>query len=133
MKATTLSIGEVAERSGVAATTLRFYEDEGLLGAPDRVGGRRRYEDAVLTRLEVIGLCKAAGFSLDEIRVLLTDDAPGRPASRTLAAAKLADLDAQMSTLVRARGIIEWAMTCPCDSVYACGCGTAAAISGSPC
>ncbi len=127
-----LSIGDVAERSGVAATTLRFYEQEGLLTTPDRIGGRRRYDQAVLTRLEVIGLCKAAGFSLDEIRVLLTDEAPGRPESRRLAEAKLVDIDAQMATLVRARAIIEWAMTCPCDSVDTCCCGTAA-VSGSPC
>jgi DNA-binding transcriptional MerR regulator len=127
-----LSIGDVAERTGVAATTLRFYEDEGLLNTPDRVGGRRRYDEAVLVRLEVIGLCKAAGFSLEEIRVLLTDDTPGRPASRSLAEAKLTDIDAQMATLVRARGIIEWAMNCPCSSVDACDCGTEA-VSGSPC
>jgi DNA-binding transcriptional MerR regulator len=118
-----LSIGDVAERSGVAATTLRFYEGEGLLSTPDRVGGRRRYDEAVLTRLEVIGLCKAAGFSLEEIRVLLTDDAAGRPASRSLAEAKLSDIDAQMATLVRAREIIEWAMNCPCSSVELCDCG----------
>src|SRR6478609_1003619 len=98
-----MSIGEVARRSGVAATTLRFYEDEGLLRTPDRVGGRRRYAESVLTRLEVIGLCKAAGFSLDEIGVLLADDVPGRPASHSLAESKLIDIDRQMATLQRAR------------------------------
>src|ERR1700712_5341222 len=127
----TLAIGEVAERSGVAATTLRFYEDEGLLGAPTRVGGRRRYDEAVLTRLEVIGLCKAAGFRLDEIRVLLTDDDPGRPASRALAEAKLVDIDAQMAALKRAREIIEWAVTCP-GAVDGCDYGIDV-VSGSPC
>jgi MerR family transcriptional regulator, redox-sensitive transcriptional activator SoxR len=121
-----LSIGEVAARSGVAATTLRFYEDAGLLHTPDRVGGRRRYDDAVLTRLEVIGLCKLAGFSLDEIRVLLTDTAAGRPDSRALAEAKLADIDAQLEALHRARAIIEWAIECPCACVDACTCGIAA-------
>jgi DNA-binding transcriptional MerR regulator len=96
------------------------------------VGGRRRYDQSVVTRLEVIALCKAAGFSLDEIRVLLTDADPGRPASRSLAEAKLVDIDAQMATLRRAREIIEWAMKCPCTSVDACDCGTQA-VSGSPC
>ena len=76
-----LSIGDVARRSGVAATTLRYYEDAGLLHPPRRVGGRRRYDQSVMTRLEIIACCKAAGFSLDEIRVLLTDADPGRPAS----------------------------------------------------
>jgi DNA-binding transcriptional MerR regulator len=127
-----LSIGEVARRSGVAATTLRYYEDSGLLRPPNRVAGRRRYDQSVVTRLEIIALCKAAGFSLDEIRVLLTDDDPGRPASRSLAEAKLVDIDARMATLRRAREIIEWAMNCPCTSVEACDCGTQA-VSGSPC
>lgn len=120
-----LSIGEVALRSGVAATTLRYYEDSGLLRPPIRLSGRRRYDQSVLTRLEVIGLCKAAGFSLEEIRVLLSDGTPGRPVSRALAESKLTDLDAQMATLTRAREIIEWAMRCPCASVEVCECGTA--------
>jgi DNA-binding transcriptional MerR regulator len=107
-----LTIGEVARRTDVAPTTLRYYEKIGLLTPPSRAGGQRRYDDAVLTRLEVIGLCKAAGFSLDEIAVLLDDDAPGRPASRALAQAKLAEIDTQMATLARARGIIEWALSC---------------------
>ncbi|WP_445170186.1 MerR family transcriptional regulator [Mycolicibacterium sp. Dal123E01] len=109
---TTLTIGEVARRTEVAPTTLRYYEKIGLLAAPSRAGGQRRYDDGVLTRLEVIGLCKAAGFMLDEIAALLNDDAPGRPASRELAQAKLAEIDTQMATLARAREIIEWAMAC---------------------
>jgi DNA-binding transcriptional MerR regulator len=118
-----LTIGEVARRTDVAPTTLRYYEKIGLLTPPSRAGGQRRYDDAVLTRLEVIGLCKAAGFSLDEIAVLLDDDAPGRPASRALAQAKLAEIDTQMATLARARGIIEWAMACTCPSIDTCTCG----------
>ena len=109
---TALTIGEVARRTDIAATTLRYYEKIGLLAEPSRAGGQRRYDDDVLTRLEVIGLCKAAGFSLDEIAALLNDDEPGRPASRELAQAKLADIDAQMAMLARAREIIEWAMAC---------------------
>lgn len=126
------SIGQVAEHSGVAATTLRFYETEGLLNAPGRIGGRRRYDEGVFHRLEVIGLCKAAGFSLEEIRVLLADDSPGRSASRSLAEAKLVDVDAQVAMLVRARTIIEAAMQCTCPSLDACSCATEP-LSGSPC
>ncbi|GAA2796452.1 MerR family transcriptional regulator [Mycolicibacterium pallens] len=120
---TALTIGDVARRADIAPTTLRYYEKIGLLSAPSRAGGQRRYDDAVLTRLEVIGLCKAAGFALDEIAVLLHDDAPGRPTSRALAEAKLADIDAQMATLARARGIIEWALKCTCPSIDTCTCG----------
>ena|ERR1700756_2493685 len=116
-----LTIGEVAAEAGVAATTLRYYERIGLVPAPARLGGQRRYDDTVLTRLEVIRLCKSAGFALDEIEALFADDAPGRPASRALAEAKLAEIDAQMASLARA--VIEWGMRCTCPSIDACTCG----------
>jgi MerR family transcriptional regulator, redox-sensitive transcriptional activator SoxR len=123
-----LTIGEVAREAGIAATTLRYYEQIGLVPAPARLGGQRRYDAAILTRLEVVALCKAAGFSLDEIRLLFADDAPGRPVSRALAEAKLAEIDAQMASLARARSVIEWGMRCTCPSIDACACGIHAAV-----
>lgn len=125
---TALTIGDVAREAGVAATTLRYYEQIGLLPAPARVGGQRRYDDAVLARLEVIRLCKSAGFALDEIQLLFADDEPGRPASRALAEAKLAEIDAQMASLARARAVIEWGMRCTCPSIDGCTCGIHAAL-----
>lgn len=118
-----MTIGEVSRRSGVPATTLRYYEQIGLLSAPARVSGQRRYGEAVLARLGVVGLCKSAGFSLEEIALLFADDAPGRPASRVLALAKLAQIDAQLETLSRARAVIAWGMRCTCPSIDACTCG----------
>jgi MerR family transcriptional regulator, redox-sensitive transcriptional activator SoxR len=123
-----LTIGEVAQRAGVAATTLRYYEQIGLIPAPARLGGQRRYNGSVLTRLEVIRLCKSAGFALDEIQLLFADDAPGRPVSRALAEAKLAEIDAQMESLARARAVIEWGMRCTCPSIDACTCGIHTAL-----
>ena len=123
-----LTIGEVAREARVAATTLRYYERIGLVPAPARLGGQRRYDDAVLARLEVIRLCKSAGFALDEIQALFADDAPGRPASRALAEAKLAEIDAQMASLARARAVIEWGMRCTCPSIDACTCGIHSAL-----
>jgi MerR family redox-sensitive transcriptional activator SoxR len=119
----TLTIGDVAREAGVAATTLRYYEQIGLLPPPARVGGRRRYDGSVLGRLEVIRLCKSAGFALEEIQLLFADDAPGRPASRALAEAKLAEIDDQLASLARARAVIEWGMNCTCPSIDACTCG----------
>jgi MerR family transcriptional regulator, redox-sensitive transcriptional activator SoxR len=118
-----LTIGEVSRRAGVAATTLRYYEQIGLIPAPARLGGQRRYDGSVLTRLEVIRLCKSAGFALEEIQLLFADDAPGRPVSRALAEAKLAEIDAQMESLARARAVIEWGMRCTCPSIDDCTCG----------
>lgn len=117
------TIGEISRQTGVAATTLRYYEQIGLVPEPTRRGGQRRYEDSILSRLEVIALCKSAGFSLDEIQLLFADDAPGRPASRALAEAKLAEIDAQLESLARARAVIEWGMRCTCPSIDACTCG----------
>jgi DNA-binding transcriptional MerR regulator len=119
----TLAIGEVAQRTGIAATALRYYEQIGLIGVARRVGGRRRYDESVLPRLEVIRLCKAAGFTLDEITLLLTDDADGRPSSRALGAAKLIEIDRQIDELQHARRIIEWGLRCTCPSIGACTCG----------
>jgi DNA-binding transcriptional MerR regulator len=121
--APSLTIGEVARRAGVAATALRYYEQIGLVPEPARLGGQRRYDDSILARLEVIALCKAAGFSLEEIQLLFADDAPGRPVSRALAEAKLAEIDAQMESLARARAVIEWGLRCRCPSIDACSCG----------
>lgn len=62
-------IGEVAERSGVAAKTLRYYEDVGILPPPQRrTSGYRDYGDETLDRLDFIGSAKAAGLTLAEIR-----------------------------------------------------------------
>ncbi len=118
-----LTIGEVARQTGVAATALRYYEQIGLVPEPARLGGQRRYDDSILARLEVIALCKSAGFSLEEIQLLFADDAPGRPVSRALAEAKLAEIDAHMESLARARAFIEWGMRCTCPSIDACTCG----------
>ncbi|BBY00531.1 helix-turn-helix domain-containing protein [Mycobacterium seoulense] len=123
-----LTIGEVARQAGVAATTLRYYEQIGLVPPPGRLGGQRRYDDSVLARLEVIRLCKSAGFALEEIQLLFADDAPGRPASRALAEAKLAEIDAQMESLARARAVIEWGMRCTCPSIDSCTCGIHTAL-----
>jgi DNA-binding transcriptional MerR regulator len=119
----TLTIGELATRADVAATTLRYYERIGLIQSPARVGGQRRYDDSIVARLDVIRLCKAAGFALDEIQLLFADDAPGRPASRALAETKLVEIDTRIAELQRAREIIEWGMQCTCPSIDDCTCG----------
>jgi DNA-binding transcriptional MerR regulator len=66
-----MPIGEVAERAGMSASRIRFYEARGLLPAPDRAGGKRRYGEEVLRRLEIIDAAQRVGFTLEEIRDLL--------------------------------------------------------------
>src|SRR5256885_15213539 len=93
--ATPLTIGELALQADVAATTLRFYERIGLIQSPARVGGQRRYDDSIRARLDVIRLCKAAGFTLDETQLLFADDVPRRPAGRALPKTARAESDAR--------------------------------------
>jgi MerR family redox-sensitive transcriptional activator SoxR len=120
---TTLTIGELSRMADVASTTLRYYERIGLIQSPARIGGQRRHHHSILARLNAIRLCKAAGFSLDEIQLLFADDAPGRPASRTLAKTKLTEIEARITELQRAKQIIEWGMRCACPSIDNCTCG----------
>lgn len=69
-----LDIGEVAQRSGVPASALRFYEERGLIASIGRRGQRRVFDEVVLQRLALIALGRAAGFSLDEIALMLGPD-----------------------------------------------------------
>ena len=111
-----LTIGQIADRAGINASAIRFYEREGLLPAPERSGGQRRYSEAALQRLQVIDIAKRAGFSLDEVRTLL--DEPDR--TRTLADRKLAEVEA---LIARAEAMRKWllkARTCECSSLELC-------------
>jgi len=90
-----LSIGEVAIRSGVRTSAIRYYEKIGLLPKPPRVNGRRRYDTAILERLAIIGFAKRVGFGIAETVVLLEGSA-GRPPPerwRKLAHEKMTELD----------------------------------------
>ena len=115
----TLSIGQVAERAGLNRSAIRFYERAGVLPEPTRVGGQRRYSDAVFARLGVIDVAKRAGFSLDEVRVLLRSTDAGAPAHeqlRELATRKLPEVDALIR---RAQAVREWlsvATGCGCET-----------------
>ena len=87
-----LDIAEVARQSGVPASTLRFYEEKGLIASTGRRGLRRLFDPGVLERLALIALGRAAGFSLDEIALMFAPD--GRPCiDRRMLVAKAEKLD----------------------------------------
>src|SRR5271155_2019514 len=91
-----LTIGEAARRAGLAASTLRYWERVGLLEAPRRLGGKRRYDPRVLRQIELIALSKRAGFTLAETRVLLaglSEKTPPPKIWRQLAASKLPEIE----------------------------------------
>jgi DNA-binding transcriptional MerR regulator len=107
-----LDIAEVARRSGVPASTLRFYEEKGLIVSIGRRGLRRVFEPGVLERLALIALAQAAGFALDEIAPMFAPD--GQPAlDRKKLAAKADELDATIRQLTAMRDGLRHAAACP--------------------
>ncbi len=114
-----LDITEVARRSGVPASTLRFYEEKGLIASIGRRGLRRLFEPGVLERLALIALGRAAGFSLDEIALMFAPD--GRPQiDRRVLAAKAEDLDRTIVRLRAMRDGLRHAAACPAPSHMEC-------------
>jgi MerR family transcriptional regulator, redox-sensitive transcriptional activator SoxR len=119
----TLSIGQLAGQAGVSVSTIRFYERRGLLPEPERAGGQRRYGDQAAQRLGIIAVAKRAGFSLDEIAVLLASTDGGEPAHeqlRALAGAKLAVVDGLIERGLEMRRWLTAAGACRCDTLEEC-------------
>jgi MerR family transcriptional regulator, redox-sensitive transcriptional activator SoxR len=120
---TLLTIGEVARRAGVRASAIRYYEEAGLLEEPERVGGKRRYDEEALRRLALIGGAKRAGFTLGEIRTLLHGFPAGTGAAQrwqALASEKLIEVDEAIAQLRQTRGLLEEALRCECASLDEC-------------
>jgi DNA-binding transcriptional MerR regulator len=114
-----VDISDVTRRSGVPASTLRFYEEKGLIASTGRHGLRRVYGADVLERLALISLGAAAGFSLDEIRRMFGAD--GRPRiDRELLAAKAKALDGTIRKLSAMRDGLRHAAACPAPSHMEC-------------
>jgi len=119
---TSTGIGDVAEEVGMAASAIRYYEEIGLLGDVPRVGGRRRFDRALVRRLRLIRLLTDTGFSLDEARLLVSDRSPGREDSRELGRRKLTEIAAAMERLQMTRAVVEWGMRCRCPTFGDCTC-----------
>jgi MerR family redox-sensitive transcriptional activator SoxR len=118
-----LRIGEVAERSGVSISAIRFYEREGLLPQPERVGGKRRFPPEIVQRLGIIDVAKQVGFSLEEIRAILRSTDEGAPAHEQLQALAARKLPEVEELIARAEAMRDWltaAGGCGCDSLDDC-------------
>ena len=114
-----LDITEVARRSGVPASTLRFYEEKGLIASTGRRGLRRLFDRGVLERLALISLGRAAGFTLEEIARMFTAD--GRPRiDRQALADKAEALDATIRKLTAMRDGLRHAAACPARTHLEC-------------
>jgi MerR family redox-sensitive transcriptional activator SoxR len=95
-----MTIGEVVQEVGLAPSTLRYWESVGILPAPRRVNGQRRYDERVFQRIAVVRIAQEAGFNVDEIRTLLHGFSRNVPPSRrwrALASAKLKEIDERIA------------------------------------
>lgn len=119
-----VDISEVARRTGFPASTLRFYEEKGLVATIGRRGARRLYDASVLERLALISLGRAAGFTLDEIAGMVGAD--GRPGldrpnlDRRALAARADTIDLQIRRLKAVRDGLRHAAECPAPSHAEC-------------
>ena len=114
-----MDIADVVKRSGVPASTLRFYEEKGLVAASGRHGLRRQYDADVLERLALISLGRVAGFTLDEIGGMFAPSGKPRIDRRRLAA-KAAEIDRSIARLTALRDGLQHAAVCPAHSHLEC-------------
>ena len=119
-----LTIGQVAARSGVAASALRYYEDQGLVTASRSAGGARRYPRSVLRRLAFVRAAQNVGLSLGEIRDALAMLPEGRPPTARdwarLSRGWRDRLDEQIAALERLRDGLTSCIGCGCLSLTRC-------------
>lgn len=108
-----LDISEVAKRSGVPASALRFYEERGLIESVGRHGLRRLFEPAVLERLALVSIGKSAGFSLEEIGGMFSGHGGRLEVDKRVLAAKASELDVTIKRLTALRDGLRHAAVCP--------------------
>jgi MerR family redox-sensitive transcriptional activator SoxR len=132
------TVSEIANRSGFAASAIRFYESQGLITATRTSGGQRRFERQMLRRLAFIRAARNVGLSLEEVADALAKLPDGRTPTRAdwaaLSKAWRARLDDQIAGLMALRDNLESCIGCGCLSLKRCAIsnpGDTAAIAGS--
>lgn len=119
-----LSVGEAAERSGVAVSTLHFYESKGLIRSSRSGGNQRRYARDVLRRIAIIKVAQQAGIPLATIKQALAslplDGAPTRKDWRKLSTGWRMELNSRIQKLTELRDRLDDCIGCGCLSITAC-------------
>ena len=117
-----LRIGEVAAQSGFSTSAIRYYESAGVLPEPERVAGQRRYEPEVLQKLTAIEVAQRAGFSLDEVRLLLSaaESETVSDQLQELATRKLGDVEALIEQAEAMKVWLQGAKACQCPTLDIC-------------
>jgi DNA-binding transcriptional MerR regulator len=130
-----LTIGELARSAGVTASALRYYEERGLLPAPARISGQRRYPESAARLVGTILLYSDAGFTLAEQKALMTARAGTPGDRRRLMQRKLAELDEQIARAQAVREAIRHGLRCPHEDITQCpsfNAGITARLAGQP-
>jgi MerR family redox-sensitive transcriptional activator SoxR len=119
-----LAIGEVSERSGLAVSAIRFYEDRGLITSDRTAGGQRRFRRDVLRRLAFIQAAQRVGLTLDDIGAAMAglpaDSGPTGPQWKELSAAWRPMLDERIALLEALRDQLDHCIGCGCLSLERC-------------
>jgi len=117
-----MTIGELASRSGLQPSAVRYYERVGLIPPPPRRSGRREYAHDTLHRLEVVRCARACGFTLAEIRQLVRSfDSPESPRWRSLAASKIVEMKERIARAREMTRMLEQLQRCACGTIEECG------------
>ncbi|MCH8094965.1 MAG: MerR family transcriptional regulator [Chloroflexi bacterium] len=118
-----MTIGEVANEAGVQPSTLRYYESIGLLPLAKRVGGKRRYTAEAIDRLGVIQVAKKAGFTLSEIKMLLSGFSETEPPSarwKIMAQEKIEQVEALIERAQGMKRLLMEGLECECLRMEEC-------------
>lgn len=118
-----MTIGDVSRATGVAPSAIRFYESEGLLPVAHRAGGKRTFSTDAIDSLTVIRMARELGFTLEDIRLLISGFSPDTPPNvrwRQLAQQKLADVNTLLQRASAMKSLLEKGLRCDCVSVHDC-------------
>jgi MerR family redox-sensitive transcriptional activator SoxR len=118
-----MKIGDLAKRTGLNASAVRYYEKLGLLEVPYRAGGQRRYFDDTVHRVLLIRFASDMGFTLGEIKLFLSglrDKVPVGRRWRKLASRKIKEVEETIQRAGRLRSLLEHLLECNCASLQIC-------------
>ena len=118
-----MKIGDLANRTGVNASAIRYYEKLNLVPAPYRASGQRRYTDEAVYRVLLIRFARDMDFSLEEIKIFLSglnDKKPVGKRWRTLAHSKIKQVDQTVARAQQLKSLLEHLLHCRCASLQQC-------------
>jgi len=118
-----MKIGELAGRTGLNASAIRYYERMGLLAPPYRTGGQRRYPPEAIHRVLLIRFAGDMGFTLAEIKIFLSglrDNSAVGPRWRKLASRKLKEAERTIERSRRLKSLFQHLLRCHCASLQDC-------------